>query len=142
VIHAAAQPSHDWAARELHVDFGVNALGTLNLLEAARASSPDATFAFISTNKMYGDTPNRLPLEDRETRLELPADHPYFDGIDASMSIDRSTHSLFGASKAAATCWSKSTGATSRCPRCAFVADASPVPPTPEPSCTASSHTS
>jgi len=102
VIHAAAQPSHDWAAREPHVDFGVNALGTLNLLEAARASAPDATFAFISTNKVYGDTPNRLPLEERESRLELPAGHPYFDGIDTSMSLDRSTHSLFGVSKASA----------------------------------------
>jgi CDP-paratose 2-epimerase len=102
VIHAAAQPSHDWAAREPHVDFGVNALGTLNLLEAARASAPDATFAFLSTNKVYGDTPNRLPLDERESRLELPEDHPYFSGIDTSMSIDRSTHSLFGVSKASA----------------------------------------
>jgi CDP-paratose 2-epimerase len=102
VIHAAAQPSHDWAAREPQVDFGVNALGTLNLLEAARASAPGATFAFISTNKVYGDTPNRLPLEERESRLELASDHPYYGGIDTSMSLDRSTHSLFGVSKAAA----------------------------------------
>jgi CDP-paratose 2-epimerase len=102
VVHAAAQPSHDWAAREPHVDFGVNELGTLNLLEAARASSPDATFAFISTNKVYGDTPNRLPLEERDSRLELPSDHPYFGGIDTTMSLDRSTHSLFGVSKASA----------------------------------------
>ena len=102
VIHTAAQPSHDWAAREPQTDFGVNANGTLNLLEAARTHAPDAPFIFCSTNKVYGDTPNRLPLEDNDTRLELPDSHPYFKGIDTSMSIDLSTHSLFGASKAAA----------------------------------------
>jgi CDP-paratose 2-epimerase len=102
VIHAAAQPSHDWAAREPHTDFGVNAVGTLNLLEATRATRPEASFVFMSTNKVYGDTPNELPLEDRGSRLELPEDHRYFGGIDTSMSIDRSTHSLFGVSKAAA----------------------------------------
>jgi CDP-paratose 2-epimerase len=102
VIHAAAQPSHDWAAREPQTDFGVNAIGTLNLLEAARDSAPEASFVFISTNKVYGDLPNGLPLVDTDTRLELPPDHPYFAGIDTSMSIDRSTHSLFGVSKAAA----------------------------------------
>jgi len=102
VIHAAAQPSHDWAAREPHTDFSINAAGTLNLLEAARESCPDAPFVFCSTNKVYGDTPNRLPLVETETRLELPPGHRYFGGIDTSMSIDRSTHSLFGVSKAAA----------------------------------------
>jgi CDP-paratose 2-epimerase len=102
VIHAAAQPSHDWAAREPHTDFGINATGTLNLLEALRSHAPDASFIFISTNKVYGDLPNSLPLEEGETRLELPESHRYFDGIDTSMSIDRSTHSLFGVSKAAA----------------------------------------
>jgi CDP-paratose 2-epimerase len=102
VIHAAAQPSHDWAAREPHTDFGVNALGTLNLLEAAREIKPDVPFVFMSTNKVYGDTPNFLPLEDEARRLELPEDHAYYEGIDTSMSIDRSTHSLFGVSKAAA----------------------------------------
>jgi CDP-paratose 2-epimerase len=102
VIHAAAQPSHDWAAREPHTDFGVNALGTLNLLEATRQLAPEATFVFISTNKVYGDLPNSLPLVDAGQRLELPADHRYHAGIDTSMSIDRSTHSLFGVSKAAA----------------------------------------
>ncbi len=102
VIHAAAQPSHDWAARDPQTDFGVNANGTLNLLEATRRLAPDATFIFCSTNKVYGDTPNRLPLEERESRLELPEGHRYHRGIDTSMSIDRSTHSLFGASKAAA----------------------------------------
>jgi CDP-paratose 2-epimerase len=102
VVHTAAQPSHDWAARDPQTDFGVNANGTLNLLEATRRFCPEATFVFCSTNKVYGDEPNRLPLEDLETRLELPEDHRWFDGIDTTMSIDRSTHSLFGASKAAA----------------------------------------
>jgi CDP-paratose 2-epimerase len=102
IVHAAAQPSHDWAAREPQTDFGVNAIGTLNLLEAARAHSPDAPFIFCSTNKVYGDTPNRLPLQETETRLELDPHHPYHGGIDTTMSIDRSTHSLFGVSKTAA----------------------------------------
>jgi CDP-paratose 2-epimerase len=102
VIHTAAQPSHDWAARDPQTDFGVNALGTLNLLEAARKHAPSAPFVFCSTNKVYGDTPNSLPLVELETRLELPEDHPYFDGIDTAMSIDHSTHSLFGVSKASA----------------------------------------
>jgi CDP-paratose 2-epimerase len=102
VVHTAAQPSHDWAAREPHTDFGVNALGTLNLLEATRRHAPDATFVFTSTNKVYGDTPNRLPLVELETRLELPAYHRWHGGIDTTMSIDRSTHSLFGVSKASA----------------------------------------
>ncbi len=102
VVHTAAQPSHDWAAREPRTDFGVNAIGTLNLLEAARAHALDAPFIFCSTNKVYGDTPNRLPLVERELRLELPEDHRYHGGIDTSMSIDASTHSLFGVSKAAA----------------------------------------
>jgi CDP-paratose 2-epimerase len=102
VIHAAAQPSHDWAAREPQTDFAVNANGTLNLLEAARQFCPNATFVFCSTNKVYGDIPNQLPLEELETRLELPEGHRYHGGIDTTMSIDRSTHSLFGVSKAAA----------------------------------------
>lgn len=102
VIHTAAQPSHDWAASDPHTDFEVNALGTLNLLEAARAHAAGATFVFCSTNKVYGDEPNSLPLIELPRRLELPADHPYYEGIDTSMSIDRSTHSLFGVSKAAA----------------------------------------
>ena len=102
VVHAAAQPSHDWAASDPHTDFGVNAVGTLNLLEAARHEKPDATFVFLSTNKVYGDTPNHLPLVELEKRLELPEDHPYYGGIDLTMSIDHSMHSLFGVSKAAA----------------------------------------
>jgi CDP-paratose 2-epimerase len=102
IVHAAAQPSHDWAATDPQTDFGVNANGTLNLLEAARRHAPDAPFIFCSTNKVYGDTPNRLPLQDVGTRLELPADHRWYRGIDTSMPIDASTHSLFGVSKAAA----------------------------------------
>jgi CDP-paratose 2-epimerase len=102
VIHTAAQPSHDWAAKDPQTDFSVNANGTLNLLEATRRHCPDAPFIFCSTNKVYGDTPNRLPLDELETRLELPHDHHWYSGIDTTMSIDASTHSLFGVSKAAA----------------------------------------
>ena len=102
LVHAAAQPSHDWAASDAQTDFGVNANGTMNLLEAVRHHKPDATFIFMSTNKVYGDHPNRLPLYETETRLELPQDHAYYGGIDTSMSIDQCTHSLFGVSKIAA----------------------------------------
>ncbi len=102
VIHTAAQPSHDWAASDPQADFTINANGTLNLLEATRQHCPEATFIFTSTNKVYGDRPNYLPLEELETRLELPADHEWFGGIDTTMSIDSTLHSLFGASKAAA----------------------------------------
>lgn len=103
VIHTAAQPSHDWAAREPFTDFSVNATGTLILLEATRQFAPEATFIFTSTNKVYGDTPNRLPLVEEEFRWELKPTHPYGEhGIDETMSIDESKHSLFGASKVAA----------------------------------------
>jgi CDP-paratose 2-epimerase len=102
VIHTAAQPSHDWAASDPQTDFTVNANATLNLLEATRRHAPSASFIFCSTNKVYGDLPNQLPLRDAGLRLELPEDHRYFGGIDTSMSIDASTHSLFGVSKAAA----------------------------------------
>jgi CDP-paratose 2-epimerase len=102
IIHAAAQPSHDWAAREPFTDFTVNANGTLNLLELARQHCPQAVFIFTSTNKVYGDTPNTLPLEEQSTRWEIKEAHPYFDGIDETMSIDGSKHSLFGVSKTAA----------------------------------------
>ncbi len=102
IVHTAAQPSHDWAASDPHTDFTVNANGTLNLLQATRERKPEATFVFCSTNKVYGDRPNHLPLEERETRLELPEDHEYFGGIPVTMSIDHTLHSLFGASKAAA----------------------------------------
>jgi CDP-paratose 2-epimerase len=103
VIHTAAQPSHDWAAREPFTDFGVNAVGTLNMLEAARKYCPDAVFIFTSTNKVYGDNPNRLPLVERATRWEIAEDHAYFrHGIDEQMSLDHCKHSIFGASKVAA----------------------------------------
>jgi CDP-paratose 2-epimerase len=102
IVHTASQPSHDWAARDPHTDFTVNANGTLNLLEAARTFSPEAPFIFTSTNKVYGDTPNRLPLQELSTRWEIEPGHAYEPGISETMSIDYSKHSLFGASKAAA----------------------------------------
>ncbi|PYR99882.1 MAG: NAD-dependent epimerase [Acidobacteria bacterium] len=103
IIHAAAQPSHDWAAQEPLTDFTVNANGTLVLLEATRQYCPDAVFIFTSTNKVYGDRPNTLPLVELETRWEIEPAHPYFKyGIDETMPIDNSLHSLFGVSKAAA----------------------------------------
>ncbi len=101
VVHAAAQPSHDLAASRPFDDFEVNAVGTLNLLEAARASAPEAPFAFLSTNKVYGDAPNELELVELETRYDY-ADPALHDGIDEDCRIDATTHSLFGASKAAA----------------------------------------
>jgi len=102
IIHTAAQPSHDWAARDTFTDFTVNANGTLVLLEMTRRYSSKAVFVFTSTNKVYGDTPNHLPLIELETRWEIDESHPYStNGIDESMSIDQTRHSLFGASKVA-----------------------------------------
>ncbi len=103
IVHTAAQPSHDWAAKEPFTDFTVNANGTLNMLEYTRQYCPKAVFIFTSTNKVYGDTPNFLPLVEKETRWEIDESHPYFkNGIDENMSIDHTKHSLFGASKVAA----------------------------------------
>jgi CDP-paratose 2-epimerase len=102
IIHTAAQPSHDWAARDPYTDFTVNANGTLVMLENARRFCPEAAFIFCSTNKVYGDRPNSLPLVEEETRWEIVTGHPYYEGIDETMSIDSSKHSLFGASKVAA----------------------------------------
>lgn len=103
IIHTAAQPAHDWAAQEPFTDFEVNATGTLNLLEMTRLYCPEAVFIFTSTSKVYGDTPNRLPLVELSKRWEVESNHPYYEnGIDEQMSIDQSTHSLFGASKVAA----------------------------------------
>jgi len=102
VVHTAAQPSHDWAAREPLVDFSVNANGTLNLLEATRRFAPEAVFIFTSTNKVYGDRPNHLPLVKLDSRWEISPDHPYQKGIPETMPIDACLHSLFGASKVAA----------------------------------------
>jgi CDP-paratose 2-epimerase len=101
VVHTAAQPSHDWAARDPFTDFSVNANGTLNLLEFTRKNCPSAVFIFTSTNKVYGDRPNELPLVEMENRWEVAGDH-LWHGIDETMSIDRCLHSVFGASKVAA----------------------------------------
>ena len=98
VVHAAAQPSHDWAASDPFMDFTVNANGTLVMLESTRKHAPEAVFIFTSTNKVYGDAPNELPLVELEKRWELPGSA----GIDESMRIDQTKHSLFGASKVAA----------------------------------------
>jgi CDP-paratose 2-epimerase len=103
VVHCAAQPSHDWAAREPLTDFMVNAFGTIVMLEATRRFAPEAVFIFVSTNKVYGDTPNALPLMELETRWELDSSHRYGKhGIDESMSLDQTKHSVFGASKVGA----------------------------------------
>jgi CDP-paratose 2-epimerase len=102
VIHCAAQPSHDWAARDPMTDFAINAVGTLNLLEATRRHSPGARFIFMSTNKVYGDRPNSFDYEEKESRWSPPAASRWVDGFDESLSIDDSTHSLFGVSKASA----------------------------------------
>lgn len=101
VVHTAAQPSHDWAAGNPHLDFSINALGTLNLLEAARNFAADAAFIYTSTNKVYGDRPNHLSLVELPTRFEIEPGHPYENGITEDFSVDRSLHSLFGASKLA-----------------------------------------
>jgi CDP-paratose 2-epimerase len=103
IVHTAAQPSHDWAAKEPITDFTVNANGTLNLLELTRLYSEKAVFIFTSTNKVYGDNPNYLPLVEKELRWEIDESHPYYThGIDEKMSIDHTKHSIFGASKVAA----------------------------------------
>jgi CDP-paratose 2-epimerase len=100
IIHTAAQPSHDKAASIPFDDFDVNAGGTLNLLEAARQACPESPFIHMSTNKVYGDLPNTIPLREEETRWEYD-DARYAQGIPETFSIDQSKHSLFGASKVA-----------------------------------------
>lgn len=102
IIHTAAQPSHDWAAREPFTDFSINATGTLVLLENFKKYCPKAVFIYTSTNKVYGDTPNLLPLIEKETRFEIDEKHPFTKGINESMSVDQTKHSIFGASKLAA----------------------------------------
>jgi CDP-paratose 2-epimerase len=102
VIHAAGQPSHDWASSDPTTDFTVNANGTSVMLEATRKFAPNAVFIFMSTNKVYGDRPNGLPLVELETRWEIDPEHQYAGGIPESMSIDSTLHSLFGVSKVAA----------------------------------------
>jgi CDP-paratose 2-epimerase len=101
IVHAAAQPSHDRAAAIPFDDFDTNAVGTINLLEAARRCCPQTPFVYLSTNKVYGDAPNLIPLKELETRWDY-GDPAYADGISESFSIDQSLHSLFGASKVAA----------------------------------------
>jgi len=128
VIHTAAQPSHDWAAREPLTDFRVNAMGTLTMLEATRLYCPEAVFIFTSTNKVYGDTPNELPLRELETRWEIDPGHAYSAGIDESMRIDSCMHSVFGASKVAADImvqeYGRYFGMRTVCFRCACVTGA------------------
>lgn len=102
IIHSAAQPSHDWAAREPMTDFSINADATLVLLEQYRLHCPEAVFIFTSTNKVYGDRPNTLPFIEHKTRYELPRTHKYYAGINETMSIDNTLHSIFGSSKTAA----------------------------------------
>ena len=102
ILHNASQPSHDWAADDPIMDFTVNANGTLNLLQAFKLKSPKAVFIFASTNKVYGDLPNYLPLKELEKRYELDQGHKWYNGIDETMSIDQTKHSLFGVSKASA----------------------------------------
>jgi CDP-paratose 2-epimerase len=103
IVHTAAQPSHDWAAKEPLTDFSINAVATQYMLELTRLFCPQAVFIFTSTNKVYGDTPNKLPLVEKEQRWEIVENHPFFkNGIDETLSIDQSTHSVFGASKVAA----------------------------------------
>ena len=99
IIHAAAQPSHDWAKNKPFIDFDINAKGTLNLLELTKKFCPDAPFIFMSTNKVYGDNPNFLPLVEKKTRWEIKNSHRFKKGIDETMSIDNCTHSFFGTSK-------------------------------------------
>ena len=101
IVHTAAQPSHDLAAKMPFEDFDTNAVGTMNLLEATRRHAPEAVFVHMSTNKVYGDAPNELPLKELDTRWEY-ADASDFTGIREDMRIDRCKHSLFGASKVAA----------------------------------------
>lgn len=99
IIHAAAQPSHDWAYKDPLKDFKINSLGTFNLLELTKKYCPNAIFVFTSTNKVYGDNPNYLSFVEEKYRWELSRSHKYFKGIDENFSIDKCTHSLFGASK-------------------------------------------
>ncbi len=101
IVHCAAQPSHDKAQEIPLLDFEVNAMGTINLLEMTRQHCPDALFIFLSTNKVYGDAPNEIPMKELETRYDYARAEDY-DGVDETCRIDRTLHSLFGASKAAA----------------------------------------
>jgi CDP-paratose 2-epimerase len=137
VVHTAAQPSHDLAASIPFADFDTNAVGTLNLLEAARQAVPEWPFASFSTNKVYGDAPNELQLVELETRWEY-ADPTHYTGIPETFRIDQSKHSIFGASKVASDIMVQEYGATSACPPVRFGAAVSLAPVTPEWNCTVS----
>ena len=119
IIHAAAQPSHDWAKDKPFIDFEINAKGTLNLLELTKLYCPDAPFIFMSTNKVYGDNPNFLPIYEKKTRWEIKRNHRFKNGIDETMSVDNCTHSFFGASKTYADLivqeYGKNTGLKTAC---------------------------
>tara|TARA_Y100000591_G_scaffold317149_1_gene326524 strand:- start:265 stop:1317 length:1053 start_codon:yes stop_codon:yes gene_type:complete len=119
IIHAAAQPSHDWAKDKPFIDFEINAKGTLNLLELTKSYCPKAPFIFMSTNKVYGDNPNFLPILEKKTRWEIKKNHRYKNGIDETMSVDNCTHSFFGASKTYADLivqeYGKNTGLKTAC---------------------------
>ena len=117
IVHTAAQPSHDLAAKIPFDDFDVNAVGTLNLLEAARQSCPESPFIHMSTNKVYGDRPNTIGLKELETRWDY-SDPAYANGIPESFSIDQSKHSLFGASKVASDIMSQEYGRYFNMPTC------------------------
>ncbi len=120
IIHTAAQPSHDWAAKEPFTDFTINANGTLNMLEATRQYAIKTPFIFTSSNKVYGDTPNHLPLIEQENRWEIDPSHAFAKGIDETMSIDHTMHSLFGASKVAADIMVQEYGRYFDMPTCCF----------------------
>lgn len=119
ICHTAAQPSHDLAASRTFDDFDVNAVGTLNLLQAARQYCPEAPFVHLSTNKVYGDAPNRLKLIEQETRWDFE-DAAYYNGIQETFTIDQSKHSLFGASKLAADILVQEFGRYFDMPTCAL----------------------
>jgi len=119
ICHTAAQPSHDLAASRPYDDFDVNATGTLNLLEAARQHTPESPFVHMSTNKVYGDAPNKLKLTESATRWDF-ADEEYYDGIRETFTIDQSKHSLFGASKVAADIMVQEYGRYFNMPTCAL----------------------
>jgi nucleoside-diphosphate-sugar epimerase len=142
VVHCAAQPSHDWAAREPLTDIHVHATGTLNLLEATRSHAPGATFTLLSTNKVHGDAPKDLPLVELETRWELDPAIPWAEhGFDETLRIDQSKHSLFGASKVAADVmgqeYGRYSGASSRSSsRCCAKPRPTSPPSRPSPSTT------
>jgi CDP-paratose 2-epimerase len=102
IIHTAAQPSHDWAAKEVFTDFHVNTTATIKLLELFKQECPNASFIFTSTNKVYGDNPNYLPYLETDTRFELPENHQYYKGFNEQFSVDGTKHSLFGCSKLSA----------------------------------------